>query len=804
VSPAVTILKEIITASTRITGDLANEEQNLDVCSPESEERALDRQAHLITEKIGAGPPETGLSSALNQLTDRRKTILEGTIARLNKLVEDVSAESAAPMNEESIVGSMEDAMAALGGLQSGARGLDQDAAALDLLQLMDSTSDFVAQLWETLNESQRAVLFDFLMKVRIGPKAANPRVVEPKAYIFRSAANLFGWSAPITQGALKDFMEEKCGIAPRQAKDYAKCLSELFTVVNPDGEFEHSFFLDGAFPRTGAGSPVGIRSTPGDDLFKPYETVSAAVGPRNVYGLRGNATRIDVGATWWPEGGKPQSDTELQAVLQGTRVLCDAEELELAEQPRQDPVGPASSIECDGVVPGLHAGRKVIIEGAELHAGVEASEPSRWLVDLVDVDHNIRREIFGDRFCTTIGFAPALPARLRRETVRIYANVIEASHGESTYEALGAGDAGHAFQHMALSRPELTHVPAPTPGGVEAALTVSVNDVPWSLCNDFESSGPAAEHFVPARDDQQRTSIQFGDGVTGARLPTGQDNVRAAYRAGLGRKGNVAAGRINLAVGAPLGVKKVINPLPSQGGADPDGLRQIRRRAPLAVTAMDRLVSAADFADFARNFAGIGKASAACLGGVVHVTVAGLDEAPLRPDSPVMRNLRHAMGIYGDPSQRFALHDREAALLILAANVRVDPRREWTKMEPALRAALLTKFSYDEAEFGQDALLSDAIQTLQSIDGVDYVDIDVFDVVNQSEINTIPARLTALVAKPRIHVLRERLAVRRAAPLTTRDELPEETPSRLSVCPGQVCFLPGDIPGALILMPIL
>jgi hypothetical protein len=45
---------------------------------------------------------------------------------------------------------------------------------------------------------------------------------------------------------------------------------------------------------------------------------------------------------------------------------------------------------------------------------------------------------------------------------------------------------------------------------------------------------------------------------------------------------------------------------------------------------------------------------------------------------------------------------------------------------------------------------------------------------------------------------------VRRAAPLTTRDELPEETPSRLSVCPAQVCFLPGDIPGALILMPIL
>ncbi|MFO0979778.1 MAG: hypothetical protein U0996_25490 [Planctomycetaceae bacterium] len=39
----------------------------------------------------------------------------------------------------------------------------------------------------------------------------------------------------------------------------------------------------------------------------------------------------------------------------------------------------------------------------------------------------------------------------------------------------------------------------------------------------------------------------------------------------------------------------------------------------------MDRLVSVQDYEDFARTYAGIGKASASMIQGTVHVTIAGL-----------------------------------------------------------------------------------------------------------------------------------------------------------------------------------
>jgi len=46
---------------------------------------------------------------------------------------------------------------------------------------------------------------------------------------------------------------------------------------------------------------------------------------------------------------------------------------------------------------------------------------------------------------------------------------------------------------------------------------------------------------------------LQFGDGVHGARLPSGSANVNAKYRTGTGLAGMLAAGQINLLMTRPL-----------------------------------------------------------------------------------------------------------------------------------------------------------------------------------------------------------------------------------------------------------
>ena len=61
---------------------------------------------------------------------------------------------------------------------------------------------------------------------------------------------------------------------------------------------------------------------------------------------------------------------------------------------------------------------------------------------------------------------------------------------------------------------------------------------------------------YITRSDEDGNTVLQFGDGVHGARLPTGQENVRATYRKGVGTGGNVKAGQLTTLLTRPLGLK--------------------------------------------------------------------------------------------------------------------------------------------------------------------------------------------------------------------------------------------------------
>ena len=58
--------------------------------------------------------------------------------------------------------------------------------------------------------------------------------------------------------------------------------------------------------------------------------------------------------------------------------------------------------------------------------------------------------------------------------------------------------------------------------------------------------AGPERSRFITRTDDDGRTVVVFGDGEHGARLPTGVENVKALYRSGIGKGGNVRAEQIS------------------------------------------------------------------------------------------------------------------------------------------------------------------------------------------------------------------------------------------------------------------
>ena len=189
------------------------------------------------------------------------------------------------------------------------------------------------------------------------------------------------------------------------------------------------------------------------------------------------------------------------------------------------------------------------------------AGEDDETVSEIAFIDDAPTTAVTHDRDRTTLQLSEPLAYVYDRATVRINANVAAATHGGSVKEVLGSGDATVAYQSFTLRQPPLTYVSADTPSGSASTLKVYVNDVLWHEAPFLYGRGADEHIYVTRRDDDGRTTIQFGDGINGARLPTGQNNVRAEYRQGSGLAGLVDAGQISQLLSRPLGLKEVFNP---------------------------------------------------------------------------------------------------------------------------------------------------------------------------------------------------------------------------------------------------
>lgn len=501
--------------------------------------------------------------------------------------------------------------------------------------------------------------------------------------------------------------------------------------------------FLDAVYENILPGSYVIIQK-PGEDLttdtkLKKLKVASAYHNfPRASYGISTKTTRLILDGKWY------DSDIPMDTI-RGTAVLAQSEELALAEAPILNDEGTGyldiggSTIDLDGLHYGIESGRWIIVTGERTDIanaqGIVASE----LAMVAGVTHDADRDLPGDIPHTTLTLARPLAYTYRRETVTINANVVKATHGETRTETLGSGDGTKPLQRFTLKQSPLTHVSAETERGTSSTLQVRVNDILWSEADSLEGLAPSEPKYVSATDDEGKTTVTFGNGQQGRRLPTGPENVKAMYRTGIGKAGNVKAGSITLLATRPPNVKSVNNPLRASGGADRETRDQARFCTPLVTMALDRLVSVQDYADFARTYAGIGKADARIVMAgtrrLVHLTIAGAGDIPIDHTSDLFRNLETSLGKYGDPYQPVIIGVRDFIALVIAADVKLLPEYSWEKTEPKIRAALLDAFGFEQRELGQNVYLSEVVRVIMSVQGVERCTIKNFQGVSETEL---------------------------------------------------------------------
>lgn len=444
--------------------------------------------------------------------------------------------------------------------------------------------------------------------------------------------------------------------------------------------------------------------------IFAHVEDVRAS--SRAAYGISGRGTQLTLDSDW------TLNDNDL-GFARDTAIFTQSELVELVEAPLAEPM-PRNTIALAGNYNELVKGRLIAVSGRL--AGSVKDSP--FVSEIGEI-----AEVIAENGISTLKLTRDLTNTYRRSETTFNANVARATHGETARETLGSGDASKPYQRFTLKSGPLTYISAANASGSASTLEVRINDLLWREVPTLYNRNPNERVFVTRTSDEGKTTVQFGDGKTGARPPSGSENVRAVYRKGSGVAGNVKADQLSMLMSRPLGLKAAVNPEAASGGVDAEQRDEARHNAPLTVMTLDRVVSLLDYEDFARAFRGVAKALATWTWNGhqrgVFVTVAGAGGAPIAENSSTYQNLVAAMREAGDPYVPLRVQTFRPAGFTLAARIIKHADFSADDVEQAVRNMLTSRFSFATREFGQSVALSEVMAAIQQVAGVVAVDID-------------------------------------------------------------------------------
>lgn len=575
----------------------------------------------------------------------------------------------------------------------------------------------------------QKFPLTSATLKNEILTKAVGPNIVNRawRAEDLATIATFQGWSVDELEEALYRHAQRqrmtgirllrfgiRAGVfghnAPRPdslpTTEGSPTIEDVDTKHLSDESSTTNVYLDTVYRDIPKGSWVVLRWVAANDFDPeplPFRVNNVVETSRSKYLLSAKVTRLTLSA----------NTSFTQMPLRTTSVHAQNLPLTVGTEPVDAHILDSTETKCIGLrldasYIRIHPGRRVIVTGKRVDLDGELGSEQR-----------VVKEVRVEDGLTTIYFEEALAFDYDWTSMTVNANVARATHGESTAETLGSGNAGRPYQSFVLRQKPLTHTSAPTPTGTESSLEIFVNDVRWHEAETLYGRAPSERIFATRRADDGSTTVQFGDGLTGSRVPTGIENVRARYRKGIGLEGLVHPDQLTLLLTRPLGVKAVTNPIAADGAADPEPRDEARQNAPLQVLTLGRAVSLRDFEDFARGFAGVAKSLATRISGRekpgVFVTVAGPNGAAFAR----IAELSDALRKYGDPFVPIVVKTFHSVMFRVEATLKLVPDHLGDVVKKAVEAALRERYSFTAQRFGQPVFLSEVISVIQSVEGV-------------------------------------------------------------------------------------
>ena len=329
------------------------------------------------------------------------------------------------------------------------------------------------------------------------------------------------------------------------------------------------------------------------------------------------------------------------------------------------------------------------------------------------------------------------------KRPITVYGNPIDADQGKTEDQVvLGNGDSRQTFQTFAIPKTPLTYLldESQTPAQVPE-LDVYVDDILWRRVDTFFNSSANDQVYVVREDNEGNSLVQFGDGVTGVRLPSGKNNVVALYRTGIAASGLLEHDKKPGASGKLTQLEKVYLPAEVVGGGEAETTDTAREVAPARMQSLGRLVGLADFEAEALALAGVLKVRAdwAAPYGTPLIRIVVLTETATAAAVTKVQDTLNTYNRCRGPA-RFPILVEQGVLQFLYLKLRVGYAASYRQanIETDVKLALgqvgeedsgidteTGFFSLPLRYFGQGAHRSQILAAVQAVNGVTWVEID-------------------------------------------------------------------------------
>jgi predicted phage baseplate assembly protein len=204
---------------------------------------------------------------------------------------------------------------------------------------------------------------------------------------------------------------------------------------------------------------------------------------------------------------------------------------------------------------------------------------------------------------------------------------------------------------------------------------------------------------------------------------------IQVTYRVGGGLSGNVTAGSIQTIVGAPqlalLGAT-VSNPNPASGGSDRESIESAVQHAPAVFRSLKRAVTAADYEALALSFKGVGKVQASGTGWNT-VTLYVAPSGGGNVSDVLEANLKAYFEDKRMVSQIVEVQDVHYVHVFVTAEVGVQSYYVSAEVQAKVHQAAAALLAFDNVTFGQTIYLSNFYQAIETVPGVQFVNVTEF-----------------------------------------------------------------------------